>query len=455
MNLLVLLAGLLPWPATSVSAFTRVYLACSVLSLEVQAVTWLGRGTLTELVPLNVALALGVSAWHLWRKHRPWEWVEATRRRLPLVALAVLLLLVAGLNLWRPLEAADPYMLDRVHHIERTGGLTYAASLEPKANIVGGVYELLLADLGTVPTIGPWLVRLHGVAGLALLALAVAAAQEWLPIGQVHLARALPFVVPVVFNELVVLKNDLFVGASALVALAWTVSLAGSGTATRVRDVAWAGWLAGLVGATKLTNLAVALIVTLTVALRTRRWPLMATSAVAAGIGAVAGGLALVLWQNTVTYGDPLAAAQVEAMGNVNRSLGAVVMGASRFLVSLFDLGLVTRQVWPGRGGWGGTFGLPLVWALIVLCGSWRANGVARHTLLAGVAGLVALGVTFPDADLAHRLALGPGLLLIVSAASVSRDWSTPWVGRSLRVVLGLTAFQIARSAWLYVLRAP
>lgn len=448
MNLLALLAGLIPWAATPVSAFTRIYLACSVLSLEAQIITWLGRGTLDSLVSVNLVLAGVFAAWQI-RVNRPmWGWVAATRQRLPIFAVLVLLAAVATLNLWRPVEAADAYQLDRVLQIERVGSLAYSADIDPKANIVGAFYELVLADLQGVPVAGTWLVRLHGVWGLLVFSLAFAAAQSWLPLGQSAWAPTLLFTVPVVFNQFVLIKNDLFIGAPAFVALAWAVGSVGR---TSLRDAWWAGWLVGLVVAAKLTNGAVALVIGVSVLVRDRAWrPLLTTGAgILAGI--IAGGLALTFWQNAHFYGDPLAARQVEAIGSLNRSLGAAVVGLTRFCISLFDLGLITRAAWPGRGGWGGTFGLPFIWALAVLIASWRSLPEARRALLAGGLCLLALGVTFPDADLAHRLALGPGLMVIAAGASASRTFERPWVSQTLALTVVLSALQLLRSALLYV----
>jgi hypothetical protein len=267
MNLLALLAGLIPWAATPVSAFTRIYLACSVLSLEAQIITWLGRGTLDSLVSVNLVLAGAFAAWHVRAKRPLWGWVSTTRQRLPIFTVLVLLAAVATLNLWRPVEAADAYQLDRVLQIERVGSLAYSADIDPKANIVGAFYELVLADLQGVPVAGSWLVRLHGVWGLLVFSLAFAAAQSWLPLGRSAWAPALLFTVPVVFNQFVLIKNDLFIGAPAFVALAWAVGSVGR---ISLRDAWWAGWLVGLVVAAKLTNGAVALIIGVSVLVRDR-----------------------------------------------------------------------------------------------------------------------------------------------------------------------------------------
>lgn len=468
MNLLAMLAGLLPWAATPVSAFTRIYLACSLLSLEAQVITWLGRGTLDSLFPLNLLLAIVAAVWQIRAKRETWTWVGTTRRALPIPIVLAMLAVVIGLNLWRPVMAADTYQLDRMHQIEGVGSLVYSTDITPKANIVAAFYELVLADLQSVPVAGDWLVRFHGVLGLFLFSLSVAAAQSFLPIDDSFVSRALIFTVPVVFHQLVLIKNDLFVGAPAFVVLAWAVGGARNVT-PNVRgsvgpnvgpnvgrnfssaEVFWAGWLAGLVVAAKLTSLAVALVIGASVYLRQRNWRPLVITGVAGVAGLVAGGLALTFWQNARVYGDIFAAQQVDSMGSVNRSVGAAVVGLVRFIISLFDMSLVTREVWPNRGGWGGPFGLPLLWALAVLIASWRTAPDARRALAAGGLCLLAFGISFADADLSHRLVLGPGLLLVAAGASAYRTLNSTWAAKTLPVVVILSSAQILRSAVLYI----
>ena len=89
-------------------------------------------------------------------------------RAVPPVAVAAMAALVLTVNLSRPFEAADPYHLVKVDRIERTGTLAYDRTTEAKVNILNSTYELLLADLRSVPVAGPWLVRIHGVWGLLL-----------------------------------------------------------------------------------------------------------------------------------------------------------------------------------------------------------------------------------------------------------------------------------------------
>ncbi len=450
MNLIALLAGLLPWAATPVSAFSRIYVACSVLSLEAQAATWLGRGTLDSLVPLNLLLAVVAAGWQMAAGRSTWQWVGLTKRLLPMPVVLGLFAVVISLNLWRPVEAADPYELDRLRQIEDVGTLRYSADIDPKANIVGGFYELVLGDLHGVPRVGPVLVQFHGIIGLLIVSLAFAAAQTWLPIVGSIWASAVVFTIPVVFHQLVLIKSDLFIGAPAFVALAWAVGSVGR---AHLREVWWAGWLAGLVVAAKLTNSAVALAVGVSVLARDRSWRPLVTTGAAVVAGMVAAGILLTFWQNARFYGDPFAVLQVENMGNLNHSVGEALLGLSRFVISFFDWSLITRMIWPGRGGWGGTFGLPFIWALIVLIASSRTQPIAGRALLAGGVCLVAFGLTFPDADVAHRLAMGPALLIVVAGASVAQATGRRWAVRILPIVVVLSAAQILRSAMLYFVR--
>ena len=56
MNLLLLLAALLPWAASPTAVFTRIFLAVSVLSVEMQLITLSGIGTLYALPTANALL---------------------------------------------------------------------------------------------------------------------------------------------------------------------------------------------------------------------------------------------------------------------------------------------------------------------------------------------------------------------------------------------------------------
>jgi hypothetical protein len=188
------------------------------------------------------------------------------------------------------------------------------------------------------------------------------------------------------------------------------------------------------------------------------QWPRQqAVAALAAGglLGAVCGGLALTLFQNAIFYGDMFASGPMSEIGGLNRTPVEARVGIGRFLISLVDLETVTTRVWPGRGGWGSTLGLPAVWALAVLITHAGRFSEAWKALLASGTCMLAFAVAFHDADLAQRIVLGPGLLLIVAGVAVAGRSTASWVHRSLPLVVVLSAAQILRSVLLYLMRQP
>jgi hypothetical protein len=453
MNLLPLVAAFLPWARTPRSAFTSVYLACALLSLEMQLVTVTRTGSLRTLVPLNLLIAAASVAWHVRQRRRPWAWFAAVREWAPMPVLPLMAGLVLFLNLWLPFEAADPYQLERVVQIERLGTLSYDGAADPKVNIVTGFYELLVADVRQLPYgVGPALVRLHGVAGVAMYALALAGIAPWFSARSLA-ARSLLFLVPVLFHQFVLFKNDLFLALPALVALAWLVS---GSTERPVHHAAWAGWLAGMVVGSKIANgpLAVAMAIGVLLLHPPR---LRALGALAAGGlgGVICGGLALTLYQNAIFYGDMLASGPMSDIGGRHATPLDSMVGVGRFLISLVDLELITTRLWPGRGGWGSTLGLPAIWALAVLISHAARFREARWALLASGASMLAFAAVFQDADIAQRIVLGPGLLLVVVAVSVASRSTARWVDPSLWLTVVLSAAQIVRSALLYLMRQP
>jgi len=180
-------------------------------------------------------------------------------------------------------------------------------------------------------------------------------------------------------------------------------------------------------------------------------WRPFASAAVGAAVGLICGGLPFVLIQNMRVYGELM---PVEALGNQYSGVADRLTGLGRFAISLVDLGLVTRVWWPGRGGWGGTFGLPLIWALAVLIARVRHAKGARAALVCGGLYFLAFGAAFPDADIAQRLALAPGLLLVAVAVTVlpARGSARRLAEVTLALVILLSAAQIARSTVLYLL---
>ena len=452
MNLIPLLAALVPWAATPLAAFTRIYVACSILSLEMQLVTWLDVGSLRSLAPINILIAAASIAWHLKRRAPAWAWVKPVTRVAPWPAVAALAALVAALNLWLPVEAADPYQLDRVAQIERLGTLGYDMAANPKVNVAGAFYELMVADLRQLPMVGPGMIRLHGLIGLSLYLLTLAAIAPWLPPPASVWGRCLLLVVPVVFHQLILLKNDLFLGAPALVALAWLISSADDAPWA---DVLWAAWLVGMAVGSKQVHAPLALVMVGGLWTFRRRGGLRATAGLALGglIGGACAGLPLTLLQNAAFYGDILATGPVSDMRNLHSTLADALGGAGTFAMSLVDLGLGTPRLWPGRGGWGGTFGLPFVWAVAVLVPHVGRDASARRALACAGLHMAAFALVFPDADVAQRLVLAPGLLVIVAATAAGTRGTARWTHATLVVVVLASAAQLLRSAVLYTLR--
>ena len=453
MNLIPLLAVFVPWARTPVSLFTAIYIACCVLSLEVQAITCLGIGTLRDLVPFNLAAAVGTTVWQLRRGAPAWQWRKAVSGIAPWPAVVAAAALVMAVNLALPVEAADQYQLERIAQIERLGTLDYNPSADPKVNIAGAFYELMLADLKQVPVVGPLLLRMHGILGLLLYLVTLATVRTWFSQGSSPWIRSLLLIVPVIFHQLVLIKNDLFFAAPSLVVLAWLVALEED---VSWADLLWAGWLTGLVVGGKGVNYPLAIVLVAGVWIITRRRLVSATAWIAAGgaAGAVCSGLVLIAVQNLQVYGDILATGPMNEMTRWYDSASHAAVGILRFAVSLGDMGQLTTRLWPNRGGWGGTFGLPLLWALaVILANVTRARDARRALLCAGACFfLFALG--FPDADLAHRIVLGPGLLLLIVALQVSARSPARWPRLAAIPVVVLSAVQIVRSAVLYSWRS-
>jgi hypothetical protein len=446
MNLVLLLISAQVWRAAPVDAFARVTIAIALLSIEMQAVTLLGAGTLRSLSLLNLVLG-GV-----WLVASPSPRARSVSRpargtALPwptIGALAGVALLLAT----RPLAGADPYHLDRVAQIQRLGTLEYDVAADIKVNVLASSYELLLADLAQVPWTGGWLLRAHGLFSLAYFTLGVAAVRQWLPGGPPWCWSAV-FVVPVVFHQLAFVKNDLYSATPAFVALAWTVARARDAP---VREVAGAAALAGVAVAMKWVAFPVAgVMIAWMLWHRARDGSALAALAIGGLSGAVAGGLAFTLAQTARWYGHPFE--PLAALGNRTTSVGEAATSVARFAISLVDFGALTRSWWPGRGGWGATFGATLIWALVVAVARWKSAAAIRGAAVASACSFVAFAAVYPDADVAHRLVLAPGLLLIAAAAQQTDgdDARATWLRRLLAAALVLSAAQIARSLSLYL----
>ena len=434
MNLLLLAVAVRAWSGSALSVFLRLMAAIALFSLEMQVATWCRFLTIDTLLGVNVVAA----AAGLWLTPRS----PRSRPALlpPPVALAALALLVAALAIALPVTAADPYHL-----------LAYdAAAPDVKVNVMAGVYELMLADL-RVPGMHAPMLRLHGLLGLGFYLLAIAAVQTWLPVKRRWTLVAF-LVVPVVFHQLVLVKNDLFGALPAYVALAWVVV---RGRDSTLAEVAAAAALAGFAAGLKVPSIPVAFVVALFVCVDHRAdWRALIVLVIAGILGAAAGGLLFALVENTRYYGGPLQ--PYVSLGNRNVTAGQVATGLVRFAISLFDLGRITPRLWPGRGGWGSTLGSPLIWALAVLTLRCR-RPVAARTLLAAAISFGLFAATYPDADIAHRMVIAPGLLLLaVAIANVDEDDVTARRLRAALVpVIAVSALQIARSAVLYLQQPP
>lgn len=450
-NLALLLLGLRVWAGSPVERITRVFCAVALFSLEMQLATWSGLATLDSLVAFNIALACGLYL----SARRPLEVAAdantagtlpaASAARLAIVALAAVVLL---LNLLRPVAAADPYHLIRAERIARLGTIAYDPAADPKLNVLGFLYELLLADLLAIPLVGGVAVKCHGIYMLLLFVTTVAAVLRLLG-GSSRTAWMMCAVLPVVFHQFVLLKNDLFGAIPAVVVLCWLV--------VRVRDagaleIGWAAWLAGIAVGMKLTSFPLAIVAGGAFLIERREWRAIVAAAAGAVVGLLSGGLLFTLVENARVYGS--AVAPLGELGNRNTTAWDVGVSIARFAVSLLDLGLITRQWWPGRGGWGGTYGLPLIWALAVLLHARRHRGV-RRTLVLAAAYWLAFAAVYPDADIAHRLAIAPGLLVIaVAGVAAEQERSVPrWLRTAVIPIVLLSAAQIARSAALYLAR--
>ena len=130
------------------------------------------------------------------------------------------------------------------------------------------------------------------------------------------------------------------------------------------------------------------------------------------------------------------------------------VGGILRFAVSLGDMGQVTTRLWPDRGGWGGTFGLPFIWALTVILANLTAAREGRRALLCAGACFILFALGFPEADIAHRIVLGPALLLMIVALQAAARSPARWPHVAAIPVVLLSAAQIVRSALLYLWRS-
>jgi hypothetical protein len=449
MNVLLLVVAAQRAVTSYASALTAVFVALGVFCVEMQLITWAHAGTARTLLVVNATIASLSLA--LVRRRRRDDAGQAAMTGMPWPVLAGMAAAVFTLNLSLPLTGADPYHLERVAQIERLGSLAYdPAVADVKVNILAGVYELLLADLHALPVVGSAVVRMHGVVGLLLFGLAIGAAFEWLGTRS-RLGAAALLTIPVMFHQYVLVKNDLFGAMPAFIALVWLVT---RGKEAPPSETAWASWLVGFAVGTKLSTFPVAAVLFLGIGvLRRRDWRALLIVTTSGLVGAISAGLLFTLLENTFVYGS--AFGPYAALGNRNVTAAQMLTGIGRFAISLGDFGLVTRAWWPGRGGWGGTFGLALLWAIVVLW-SRRSRPEARRALWAGGSCFLMFALTYPDADIAHRLMLAPGLLLVAVAiaCAAGTDRTSVLFRNALAGVVVLSLLQDARSAGLYERRS-
>jgi hypothetical protein len=453
MNVLLLMAGLRVWSGTPLDILTRVFLALSLVSLEIQIVTWADVGTVRTLILPNVALAAVLVWWTSQPRHVGPELEDEARHwRYLLPAALAIGVVVLFLNNTLPLTPVDPYHLERVERIEHVGTIAYDPTVDrndPRLNSLNWLYEFLIVDVKLIPMIGERVLRNHGFVGLTLYALTASAMLRLLQVPPGWLGVML-LSVPLVFHQLVLIKNDLIGGLPAAVVLAWMVSRVRNAP---VHEFLWAGWLTGIAVSIKLTTFPLAVVLVAGSLIWRRDVRAIAALAAGGAAGAVAGGFVFTLIENFRTYGS--AVGPLLAITGRPTGLADAAVSILRFTISLFDLGILTRILWPQAGGWGGTYGLPLIWALAVLAVCARRAPQARETLALIVVYWLLCASTNIDMGTAHRYALGPGLLAVAVAIGLaSREHFTPlWVRRSAVAVVVLSALQMLRSATLYLIR--
>jgi hypothetical protein len=267
-NVLLLAIAFRAWTGSALSVYLRIMAAIATFSLEMQVSTWAHSGTLESLRLVNLGLAAIGVLWHARRARTtpadadvavvPDPRSPSPAARLPPVAaLLALGVLIASLALMLPVAGADPYHLHRVDQITGRGTLAYdPAALDIKINALAGVYELLLADL-RIPGMATALVRFHGVFGLGLYLLTIAAVAPWIVLRRRWLLMTF-LVIPVVFHQFVLVKNDLFGALPVFAALAWVVT---RGARMSTGEVLAAAALAGFAVGIKISSAPVVLVV--------------------------------------------------------------------------------------------------------------------------------------------------------------------------------------------------
>ncbi|HET9361106.1 MAG TPA: hypothetical protein VFO58_15255 [Vicinamibacterales bacterium] len=365
----------------------------------------------------------------------------------------VVCVLAARATLFLP-ESADPYHLVKVWTLNSTGSLRAVPSADWKINAMGYLYELALLDV----TLGSTVLQLwSGVQGPMLFlgyVMAIVWALKRATRSVPAYALLLPCLAPVVFHQGILIKNDLFAALLLIPALLLLFEFRADEASGGALSI---GFLAGLAASVK-TSSAPAL-VAVALFLPWRPLPLAARTRAAAGagfvLGLLGGGLAFVVVQNVSVYGSPTGL--LAGTGNATESIPAAAVSLGRFVMSWFDFGLVTRQIWPGRGGWGGAFGPAFLWALAVLVIRARQRE-PRRALGIVLSCLVPFGLVYPDADLAHRLAIAPAVFAILAAIGIEatrgtlKGWTPVAAAGIVSVVL--SGALLARSSWQYLRQA-
>ena len=463
LTLVCLAIGPAAWPA-----WAAIVAALCILSVETQIATWLNApielGHLAIAHAAVLALALVRADARARLAARLIGGLKASGylplrelRSIPPATLAalglVLAILIARAVLFVP-QSADPYHLVKTSLLADTLSLRHLPVLDSKINVLGYLYELGIADLamGTdalqlwAGLQGPLLVGLY-FAAVLLIRRRSGIAVPWY-------ALLLPCLIPAVFHQGILVKNDLF---AALLALPALLILYDDSATSRLGRCAAAGLLAGLAASVKATmlpiGLALAVCLPRTPYAHARHTRVAASAGFLAGI--VIGGLAYVSLANVATYGTvtgPIAS------GNVVTSVTDAVVSLGRFVMSWFDASLFTRRLWPDRGGWGGAYGPAFTWALVVLALHGVRDQRARRAMAITLVCLVPFGLLYPDADLAHRLALAPAVFAIIAAVDIEaargafRRWSASAVAAVL--CIAVSGAMITRSSAAYLRQA-
>lgn len=451
MNLLLLAAGLRVWRGSPIEILTRLFAAIGVFSLEMQIATWTGAATLRSLVPVSALLAAAL--W--WWAPRFETWVPPAGRAQPhgrymMPAALALAALAAFLNFSRPLTAADPYHLERITRIEHGGTLAYDPGLDPndaRLNVLNYLYELSLADIRQAPFAGPVVVRGHGLLGVALYALTawslvllLRAAATWLD--------TMLFAIPLVFHQLVLVKNDLFGAVPGALVLAWIV---GRLPAAPPPEFFWAGWFAGMAVSIKVISHPIVIAAVLAaIVLRRDRRPILML-ALGGLTGALAGGTFFTLIENARHYAGPFA----PWLALTGRPVDAAdsLTSVARMAISLFDLGVLTHIIWPRAGGWGGTYGLPAIWAFAVLLYCIRRAPEAQRVLVIAAGIWLISSATNIDIGTNQRYVLAPGLAVVATAVALAaQPGLVPrWLRLAGAAAIALSVAQMLRSTALYL----